>query len=160
MREQITYPPPLDDIHISRHSLDSINVPLILTLPWLFGVNDILSVTFIFGISFEMPKQTLDRRPLLSPFLWGTFSQNSSMSAVGFDLFLRPVSSVSDSISTTCTSSCIPSLSTASSEESQLTGTSLNKKFTYFHLCEPFFSSSSSPSPSRALAQDLSQTID
>ena len=66
MREQITYPPPLDDIHISRHGLDSINVPLILTLPWLFGVNDILSVTFIFGISFEMPKQTLDMGFLLS----------------------------------------------------------------------------------------------
>jgi hypothetical protein len=45
MTEKITtYPPPLDNNHISRHCLNGINVSLVLTLPWLIGVNGILSL--------------------------------------------------------------------------------------------------------------------
>jgi hypothetical protein len=52
-RGSITYPP-LNDIHVSWHCLDSINVPLVLALPRLLGVNNFLGVAFIIGISFEM----------------------------------------------------------------------------------------------------------
>ena len=65
-RETITYPPPLDNIHISGHRLNSIDVSLVLGLPRLLGVNGILTVTFIVGISFEVLKQTMDAGFLLS----------------------------------------------------------------------------------------------
>jgi hypothetical protein len=60
------YAPPLDNIHISRHCLNRINVSLVLSLPWSVGVNDVLGITFIFGIGFQVPKQTIDAGFLLS----------------------------------------------------------------------------------------------
>lgn len=68
-RKLITYPPPLNNIHISGHCLNSIDVSLVLSLPRLLGVNGILAVTFIVGIGFKVPKQTMDTGFLLSG--WG-----------------------------------------------------------------------------------------
>jgi hypothetical protein len=76
MTEKVTtYPPPFDNNHISRHCLNSINVSLVLTLPRLIGVNEILSLVFIFRIGFELLKQSMDTGFLLSG--WGTRMQNS-----------------------------------------------------------------------------------
>ena len=60
------YPPPLNNIHVSGHCLNSIDVSLVLSLPQVLGVNGILAVTFIVGIGFEVPKQTMDAGFLLS----------------------------------------------------------------------------------------------
>ena len=79
------------------------------------------------------------RQPLLLPFLWGTFFQNSSMPTVGFALFHQPASSVSVLIFITCTSLCIPSASTSSSKKINPQLHQAKKKCILPHSCKLFF---------------------